>query len=320
MGTWQVPASVLARARFDISPMAEVVGALGHLAGSRGRFRGDRAFVAAHGEAFGRMLADHPGRAAVAAHHSRRGWLADFLTLPSDLPSPAFAHELSLVRALGDRRVRADLRKSSPSTLPRVLMRPGVSTHATELLEWLWTHTIASDWPRRERILRADIVARTSRLASHGWEGVLRDLGRDREWLEGDELRINRADHPTRRLDADAQLTFIPVGWDGSWVGWALPDRYAIYYPMTGALAPPAGETPDGLARLVGPNRAHILRELGDPASTTALAARTRLPMGAVGNHLKVLLDSGLVLRRRSGREVLYWRTALGDALTAAGR
>jgi hypothetical protein len=28
-----------------------------------------------------------------------------------------------------------------------------------------------------------------------------------------------------------------------------------------------------------------------------------------------VLLDTGTVLRRRAGREVLYWRTFLGDAL-----
>lgn len=317
MGTWHVPASVLAKARFDISPMAEVVGALGQLTWNRGQ--GDRAFVAAHAEAFDQMLAGHPGRAAVAAHHSRQGWLADFLTLPSDCPSPTFAHELSIVEALGDKQVRADLRKSSPNALPRVLTRPGVTAHATELLEWLWAHTIVSDWPRRDRILRADIVGRTSRLASHGWAGVLRDLGRDREWLNGDELRINRTDHPTRRLGADGQLTFVPVGWLANWVGWAIPDRYAVYYPVTGALASLTGEAGGGLVRLVGPNRARILLELGEPASTTALAVRTDLPIGAVGNHLKVLLDSGLVLRRRSGREVLYWRTALGNGLTAAG-
>ena len=51
----------------------------------------------------------------------------------------------------------------------------------------------------------------------------------------------------------------------------------------------------------------------------SGLAALTGLPLGSVGGHLKVLRESGLVERRRSGREVLYWRTALGDALTAAG-
>jgi hypothetical protein len=37
-----------------------------------------------------------------------------------------------------------------------------------------------------------------------------------------------------------------------------------------------------------------------------------------VGNHLRVLLDTGVVLRRRAGRQVLYWRTSLGDCLIEA--
>jgi DNA-binding transcriptional ArsR family regulator len=57
---------------------------------------------------------------------------------------------------------------------------------------------------------------------------------------------------------------------------------------------------------------------LDQPADPTDLAARSRLPIGAVGNHLRVLLDAGAVSRRRSGRAVLYWRTPLGDALVAA--
>jgi hypothetical protein len=36
---------------------------------------------------------------------------------------------------------------------------------------------------------------------------------------------------------------------------------------------------------------------------------------GAVGSHLRVLLDTSAVLHRRVGRQVLYWRTSLGDAL-----
>jgi DNA-binding transcriptional ArsR family regulator len=91
---------------------------------------------------------------------------------------------------------------------------------------------------------------------------------------------------------------------------------------VTGALAN-IGSTDadtDGLARLIGANRARVLRLLGEPRSTTQLAALTGLPPGAIGNHLKVLLDSGAVLKRRAGREVLYWRTSLGDSLVASGR
>ena len=107
-----------------------------------------------------------------------------------------------------------------------------VTGEAAFVLDWIWTRTVAADWPRRERLLRADIVARTGQLARHGW--------------------------------------------------------------------------------------AALLRLLGQPLGTTHLAAASGLPVGAVGNHLRVLLDAGVVARRRSGREVPYWRTALGDALTAA--
>ena len=88
---------------------------------------------------------------------------------------------------------------------------------------------------------------------------------------------------------------------------------------MTGALARVDAQGHGGLARLVGDNRAAILVALGTPNSTSYLVATTGMPLGSVGGHLAVLLASGAVLRRRSGREVLYWRTALGDALVASG-
>jgi DNA-binding transcriptional ArsR family regulator len=71
------------------------------------------------------------------------------------------------------------------------------------------------------------------------------------------------------------------------------------------------------MSRLIGTNRADVLRLLDEPHSTTQLAALTGLSVGSVGNHLKVLLDGGAVLRTRAGREVLYWRTSLGDSLAA---
>jgi DNA-binding transcriptional ArsR family regulator len=147
---------------------------------------------------------------------------------------------------------------------------------------------------------------------------VLRDLGKGREWAGDGQLRINSYDLPARVLSADADLLFIPVTSSVSWVGWTEPVRYAVYYPVAGRLAPGDATRHGGLDRLVGANRAALLRLLAQPLGTTHLAAAAGLPVGAVGNHLRVLLDAGVVARRRSGRHVLYWRTALGEALIAA--
>jgi DNA-binding transcriptional ArsR family regulator len=318
MGTWRVPSDLLARSRFAISPKADAVEALFSLASpEEGR---QRAFVALHLDAFRGALDDNPGWAALLEHLRRPGWIADFVGLPPTRPSMSFEEELALVEALGDTRILRDLREVGAGPLPRILARPGVTSYAVGLLDWVWTHTLATDWPRRERILRADIVSRTSRLASHGWAAVLHDLGRDREWIGNGELRINRYGLPTRVLEPDSELYFIPVNGIGSSVGWDLPRRYAVYYPVTGALAPPDATAEHGLASLIGRNRAAVLTALDDPASTTQLTVATGLGLGSVGDHLKVLLGAGLVLRRRSGREVLYWRTALGDSLVATSR
>ena len=149
---------------------------------------------------------------------------------------------------------------------------------------------------------------------------MLHDLGRDREWVGDGQLRINRYDVPSRVLPPEAELLLVPVLTHATWSGWGWeePARYAVYYPVAGRLAATDASRAGGLARLVGANRAQILRRLDQPAGTTSLAVMTALPIGSVGNHLKVLLDAGTVARRRSGRDVLYWRTALGDALVAA--
>jgi DNA-binding transcriptional ArsR family regulator len=188
------------------------------------------------------------------------------------------------------------------------------------LLTWVWTATVEADWPRRRRVLEADIVSRTQRLAAQGWAGVVPTLGARMEWQPGGLLQINSYDLPTRDLSGARELSFVPVHSNGQWVAWELPDRFAVLYPVTGAQAPRDEPAPGGLARLVGANRARVLALLDEPRSTTQLAALTGLPLGAVGNHLRVLRDAGAVLRRRSGREVLYWRTSLGDGLVATGR
>jgi len=71
---------------------------------------------------------------------------------------------------------------------------------------------------------------------------------------------------------------------------------------------------PDLEVDLAG-SRALLLVQLATPASTSQLARSLGLAPGAVGDHLAVLRGAGLLARARSGRSVLYRRTALGDAL-----
>lgn len=323
MGFWVVPAGLLSRARFAVSPLAEVAGALVDL--RRPVDPEGRAFEAAHRAAFDRTFGDDPHAQLVIRHasrsaaHGRPGWIADYLTLPPVGRSETFEQQLGRIAAIPAGGIRGDLEEVAGSPLPAWVEEAEVRRAAVAVLEWIWTSTIASDWPRRERLLRGDVVARTARLASGGWAAVVRDLGGDREWFPDGRLRINGFDLPDRMLPEDGELVFVPMSGAGGCVGWDGQGRFAIHYAMRGRSVPVQEELPDGLDRLIGATRARLVRALGEPAGTTQLASSTGLPLGTVGDHLRVLLEAGAVQRRRSGRDVLYWRTPLGEALAASG-
>jgi len=327
MGTWQVAADLLARSRFTVSPLQETVAALMVLDPFTRRpvEPWQRAFRAAHQETFSSMLAGHPVRGDLLRHASRRrrpgapGWTADFLSMAPPHADPDFDDELAMLDAWSEAAIRRELEWMHPGGLPRSLRRGGLREETAALIRWVWTSAVAPDWPRRKRVLESDILARTSRLSRHGWAGVVDGLAPGTEWLGDGLLRINDYDWPSRDLTDATELFLVPVHAAGSWVAWTPPLRYALVYPVTGAMAPLSPSAVDGLARLVGRNRATLVTLLDSPSSTSQLAALTGLPLGSVGNHLRVLLEAGLVLRRRSGREVLYWRTGLGDELAAAG-
>lgn len=117
MGDWVMSADLLARARFVVSPMADVVAALGALAGPRDPT--ERATASLHGAAFAAMLQEHPDRAAVLRCSSRPGWRADFLGIPPVTHPTTFVDELALVAALGDERIRAEPRRDSGCSAAR---------------------------------------------------------------------------------------------------------------------------------------------------------------------------------------------------------
>ncbi|MFD4151126.1 ArsR/SmtB family transcription factor [Streptomyces hydrogenans] len=327
MGWWRIGADALAGGRFVVSPLAETVAALKALRAGRAGHPGERAWLAEHLAAYRERIAAEPLdglllRAAISAT-----WNADFLTpTPPGDRARCFEEEVAVVRATEPARALADLEVTLAGPVPEPLASardlPG---RLAELLEWVWRETVLPEWPRRRRVMEADVTARTARLARDGWAAALDELcpGRTR-WLGDGRLQVNARDYPPRSVDG-GRLLLVPVTPATGWVSWDVEregdERYAIVYPCAGVLADGAGPAvPRALAALLGPARAGVLLRLESPLSTSQLVALTGQGLGSVGRHLKVLHDAGLVRRGRAGRSVLYTWTEAGAVLVRAGR
>lgn len=313
MSEFIVDADVLANARFGTSQLTETVSALKMLLGPSEPWY--RPWRDTHVETFETELTAHPVWKALVESSFGTKWTADFLTVPPLAPDLELEDELGPMSALPDEQIRADLAVVR-MPLPAVLAKgSGLAAQAAEMLRWIWTVTVEADWPRRHRVLQADIVSRTSSLSEQGWSGVLRGLGPDVRWLGDGRMQVNRSNFPPTDIRG-RDLMFIATHSRGVNVSWRLPDRFALSYPVTGIFAAvkPLAEP---LVRLLGRNRARILVESAAPISTTALVAATGLSLATVADHLRVLSDAGLLQRRRSGRQVLYWQTPTGQAVTS---
>ncbi|MFC8919601.1 transcriptional regulator [Streptomyces sp. NPDC047821] len=322
MGWWQVSADTLAGSRFVVSPLAEAVAALKTLDRGTAAHPGERAWLDAHLPAYRERLAGDPVTALLVRAALGPTWNADFLTpTPTGEGGAAFEEELERVRTWPPEVARADLTVSLGGPLPAPLHRADLPERMARLLAWVWGRAVLPDWPRRRRVLEADVVARTARVGRDGWAGALDDMRSGMRWLGGDRLQVTARDSPPREV-AGARLLFVPVTPRQTWCSWDAPHRYAVVYPCAGALADGGGAAavPEALGALLGTGRAGVLVLLGTPKSTTQLVALTGLGLGSVGRHLRVLLDARLVRRRRAGRSVLYYRSDAGEALVRAQR
>lgn len=311
VGIWRIGIDELAKSRFQISAMTETVAALAALARDP-IVPGLEGWVAAYRPAYQRRHASNPFTASFVKAALRRGWTADIIAIPPQRTDRSFYDELRHVRNMSLEHARRDLENG---TLPEPLRTPDLPDRVAELLEWVWVKTLRADWPRRRRVFEADVVSRTQRLANGGWAAAIGDMRPGMRWLGDGRLQISADNYPPRTI-RDADLILIPSTNPPAKVMWSEPSRYAIVYPCIGLLADEAARrAPAPVAKLLGPVRAGVLDELRDPRSTTQLVALTGYSLGSIGAHLKVLLDAGLVRRRRAGRSVLYYRTALGDQL-----
>ncbi|RCH64321.1 ArsR family transcriptional regulator [Streptomyces sp. SDr-06] len=319
MGWWQVGADTLAGSRFLVSPLAETTATLFALLAPVARHPGERAWFDAHLPAFRARLAADPVTARLVRAVRSAHWTADYLVpTPTGDGERSFHEELAEIRDTPAAVVHADLAETIGGPLPASLRGPDLQHRTADLLDWLWTRVVGPDWARRRRIMEADIIARTGQLSRGGWAAVLDDMRPGMRWLGDSRLQINVQDRPPRDISA-AHLLFLPVTPRPCWVTWDDRGHYGIVYSCAGALAEPARPAaPQALGALLGPARAGVLALLDAPKSTSHLVALTGQGLGSVGRHLRILLDAGLVGRRRSGRSVLYYRTPAGEVLVAA--
>lgn len=237
---------------------------------------------------------------ALAVADPLRVDLPAFLTPPPRCPLAEFEEELAISLA-------------TPAEQPGVAL-PEL---ADALRAW-WEAAVRPFWPRIRAVLEADIAYRTRQLAEDGIQEVLARLHPALRWT-GDRLVF--PEPPSDSLDLDGTgITLAPSAFA---VHCRLltgpgPTPPAAVYPSraVGTLWECRGASGDGLARLLGRSRARLLAFTRSPATTTQLAVRTGLSLGAVSQHLSVLREAGLVTSHRYRREVHYATSELGNALS----
>ncbi|MET8001538.1 ArsR/SmtB family transcription factor [Nonomuraea glycinis] len=306
----------LTRVRFGLSPMGQVVGAIGVLGGHPVP-PGMPIWKARVRDRYERLLAADSVLRALVRLHRVTDYLPDFYCVPPDGVGVTFEDELLAVRRIPHERALADLRLSHRGRpLDAALDVPDVARRVAGTLEAVWHELVAPEWPRLRALLERDIVQRAGRLAVYGWADVFAGLGIEPVSRSGRILLGRPGGTPHR--PGGVGLVLMPNAFGAASVYLDPPRAYGLAYPAHGVAAlwerSPAA---DGLVALLGRGRATVLGALDSPASTSQLVAQLSMTLGGVGDHLAVLRRAGLVSRTRSGRSVLYSRTALGDALIA---
>ncbi|MCA2188432.1 DUF5937 family protein [Nonomuraea cavernae] len=314
---WTLRPEDVARIRFAFSPMWELVASL--------RTLRDPARQAIHlpwitgvrGHLAGLDLAE------LFALVPPSGYLADFLTPPPDTPYPDFAAELDRVRRTPPDVAAYEaglVEGADPAVIGRFRDDPeaGVARVAGAL-EAYWAACFAEYWPRVRALLERDVLRRSRQLAHGGARELFAALDPAVVWT-GERLLVDRPWCEPAGLHGDG-LVLVPSAF--YWPAVAVmsaPYQSMLVYPVLGVGGlwedgpPPA---PGALAALIGRSRARILLALAEPSTTSALAHRMAVTPGAVSQHLRVLSGSGLTVGMRIGKEVVYRRTATGDALAA---
>jgi len=310
------------RCRFGVSPLWETVSAVRVLNGSK-----HRPLYADWVEGK-RKAAAELDLSGLKAVQPRVGFTPDFLTPPPKASRAKFGTEIARVRSAPLDTVRAELIRSrdeldnpGAAEINRMLEDlSGTRERLADEIESAWETLVRPDWPLISRVLEDDIAYRGQQFTTGGLAGLFDDLHPTLAW-EDDRLIAARYRSEDRNLTGQG-LLLVPGVFAWPHLVIVVDPGYqpALVYPARGAarLWSDSPAPPDSLARLLGRTRATILIALDPPATTSALANQYGLALATVAEHLSALYDAGLATRRRTGHQVHYRRTEVGQAVVDA--
>jgi len=321
---FEVGADDLLHSRFAVSPLFELDSLLRILAGV-GRKRGPTPLVDRLRPVYEKLRSRTDLPAIEALFSARYG--PTFIAPPPRGMAQTIDDDLATMRATRLQTARAEIaeglgyRPCSDPAILQILGSPDVVARFASILEECWHELLAPEWLQLKAVCERDVLHRSGELSRAGWAAALADLNRHVRWHDGG-IELKRSIDYGRISLGGKGLLFIPsvFVWPEVAMHYDEPWPKAIIYPARGVASfwhAGTVASHDALAELIGRTRARLLIALASPASTTQLARVCGLAVGAVGDHLRVMLRAGLLETARSGRSVIYRRTRFGDTVVS---
>jgi DNA-binding transcriptional ArsR family regulator len=311
------------RFRFVISPLGETVRLARALANPKTFSQGAHvAWLRGRQAALVQLHEEHDLRPLVALLAARHDFYPDFLTPTPDGPIGEISDELDQVRATSRAQLRReidyslDVAAGIDAGVERKLRSPGAGVLLADLLQALWEAVIAPAWPQLRDVLERDVLYRTRLLARGGLASLFADL-EPLLTLRDQNLFVDLSTEGIHILEGRG-LNLMPSAFIWPYaVAMVDPQPPTLVFPARGVASLFWGThgAEAAVGQLIGQTRAEILELVAEPTHTSALARRLGRSPGNIADHLKILHASGLVARARAGRNVMYSRTPLADAL-----
>lgn len=250
-----------------------------------------------------------------------RGWIPDTLAPPPVAASESPVAQFARVCETSGELVESDLdvlRRAAPDSRWSRLEADEFVDRLSRLLTRYWTRELMPRWDSIQAVAQSDVAERERGIARDGVGAAMGHIHPGVSYTKS-TLHIELGLRACQVTGTGDGVWLLPTvfRWPRIALSTDVPGPVVISYPALGAAKAWSEHHPreSAVSALIGRSRAAVLADLDVARTTSALAGRLNLSPATVSVHLTTLAASGLVRRRREGRQVLYSRTTFGLSL-----